>query len=126
MKLLEFLGGISIIHLPSRVDRYRSIEMELEYLGICIRDAKVRIPPAPMPDDADGWPSKGVYGNFLSHYHILKDALESGLPNVMVLEDDAIFSRRFRDQQEALVKFLSGTSWDLCFPGHKLRNELKG
>jgi glycosyl transferase family 25 len=125
MKLLDYLDGISIIHLPSRVDRYESMEKELRYLGISIRDPKVSIPHAPVPEDASGWPSKGVYGNFLSHHGILKEAVEKGLSNVMVLEDDAIFSRRFRDQQEEYVDLLKNTSWDLCFFGHNLRDKLK-
>ncbi len=62
----------------------------------------------------------------MSHHGILKEALEKGLPNVMVLEDDAIFSRRFRDQQEEFVDLLRNASWDLCFFGHKLSDELTG
>lgn len=125
MRLLDYLGGISIIHLPDRVDRYKSMEKELRYLGIDIHDPKVSIPHAPRPPDASGWPSRGVYGNFLSHLGILKDARDRGLPNCMVLEDDAIFSRRFRRHQEDYVEILRKEPWDLCFFGHALKRELR-
>lgn len=126
MSLLEYFQQVSIIHLPDRVDRHRAMARELSHLGIDIRDPRVRIPFAPRPDDANGYTSRGVYGSFLSHYTILKDALEAGLPAAWVLEDDAIFRRRMASCQPQLVEVLQRTPWDMCFFGHTLSHELAG
>ena len=64
-----------------------------------------------MPSDWNGWPSRGVYGNFLSHLGILRQALQDGLESIWVLEDDAIFSRRMRREQQALVETLKEREW---------------
>ncbi len=124
MTLYEYFDRIAIIHLPDRPDRFQSLSTELRDMGIDIRQPKVQIPHAPVPSDWNGWPSRGVYGNFLSHLGILRQALQDGLQTIWVLEDDAIFSRRMRREQQALVETLKEREWDLCFFGHSLTHEL--
>jgi glycosyl transferase family 25 len=124
MTLVEYFDRVAIIHLPNRRDRFQSISTELRDIGIDIQQPKVQIPYAPVPGEFDGWPSRGVYGNFLSHLGILQQALKDGLQTVWVLEDDAIFSRRMRREQQALVEELKQREWDLCFFGHSLKREL--
>jgi|ERR1017187_4406488 GR25 family glycosyltransferase involved in LPS biosynthesis len=126
MKLIDYFDRACVIHLPDRTDRYRALESELKLIGVDIGGPKVQIPFAPMPSDANGFYSKGVYGSFLSHLGILKQALEDKLQTIWVLEDDAIFSHRLAREQEQLADFLQKTTWDLCFFGHSLRHELKG
>jgi hypothetical protein len=121
-----YFDRICIIHLPERNDRYVALERELQALGVDIDGDKVRIPHAPRPSDANQFPSRGVYGNFLSHLGILKESLHDKLGNVLVLEDDAIFSRRMVRDQAAMVHTLQTTDWDLCFFGHSLKRELEG
>src|SRR3984893_4403562 len=93
---LDFFDRVAIINLPSRPDRLRALRAELHRVGFDIDNEKVTIPFAPRPADTNGFPSRGVYGNFLSHLGILESACGDGLKNVLVLEDDAIFSARFR------------------------------
>lgn len=124
MTLYDYFNRIGIIHLPNRLDRFQSVSLELRNIGIDIRQPKVHIPYAPVPSDWDGWPSRGVYGNFLSHLGILKQALSDSLATIWVLEDDAIFSRRMCREQTMLAKTLSERDWDLCFFGHSLTHEL--
>jgi glycosyl transferase family 25 len=126
MEIKDYFERIYVIHLPERVDRYTALERELRTLGIDLRGDKVRIPHAPRPTDANQFSSRAVYGNFLSHLAILKEAWEEGLANVLVLEDDAIFSRRMVRNQAALVQTLQDQPWDLCFFGHSLKHELRG
>ena len=126
MTLYEYFDRIAIIHLPDRLKRYQSLSTELRHLGIDIRQSKVQIPYAPIPTDWNGWPSRGVCGNFLSHLGILRQAMQDGLQTVWVLEDDAIFSRRMRREQHALVETLKQREWDMCFFGHSLTHELAG
>jgi len=125
MILLDYFDRMSIIHLRTRVDRYRALVRELRRLDIQISDKKVRIPDAPMPSDANGFPGKGMYGSFLSHLDILRSARDDNLNSVWVLEDDAIFSRRFAREQHKIAELLSQNEWDICYFGHTLTTELK-
>jgi glycosyl transferase family 25 len=125
-KIGEYFDRIYVIHLPERVDRYVALRRALGTLGIDIRGPKVRIPAAPRPDDSNQFPSRAVYGNFLSHLEILKESRKDGLSNVLILEDDAMFSRRMVKTQAALVETLQNVPWDLCFFGHSLKDELRG
>ena len=115
--LIEF----SIINLPVRTDRLGSLGRELRRFGLDIANPKVTIPPAPIAENANGFPSRGVYGNFLSHLNIIEDAYKDKLRNVLVLEDDAIFSHRFRSTP--IARTLSNAPWDMCFIGHSLTIE---
>lgn len=125
MTLLDYFDRISIVHLMERADRYNALIHELARMGIPISHPKVSIPDAPKPASADGFPSKGIYGNFLSHLEILKSAQRDKLRSLWVLEDDAIFSHRFVREQDKIVEFLGRDTWDMCYFGHTLTTELK-
>ena len=116
--LLDYFDRLAIIHLPDRVDRFRAIRRELASIGVDINDPKVSIPDPPMPESAHGYVSRGVYGSFLSHLDILETAYRDGLETVLVLEDDAIFSKKFRKQQSTVCQHLRENLWDFCFIGH--------
>ena len=120
LALRDYFDRIAIIHLPEREDRFKSVSGELRALGVDVADTKVRIPPAERPADANGFPSRGVYGNFLSHTGILRAALNEGLTTVWTLEDDAIFSRCLIRSQEKIVAYLQRTEWDICYFGHSV------
>jgi hypothetical protein len=126
--LLDYFGGVSIVHLSERTDRHKALRRELSRIGIAIDSERVRVPEAPRPSDANGFPSRGVYGNFLSHLQILRTALRDGAGAVWVLEDDAIFRHSLHRvaRQEAIVQTLQAVEWDTCFLGHALRSELDG
>lgn len=118
MGLLDYFDRLAIIHLPDRDDRLRALTKELKACGIDINNPKVVIPHAPMPATPNGFRSRGVYGSFLSHLEILEAAYKDGLETVWTIEDDAIFSKRFRAQQEQIASYLRENEWDLCFVGH--------
>jgi glycosyl transferase family 25 len=124
MNLYQYFDRIAVIHLPERRDRFKALSRDLRAIGIDINQSKIEIPHAPRPSDLNGWPSRGVYGNFLSHLEILRQALKDGLQTIWVLEDDAIFSRRMRRGQGSLVARLQNCEWGLCFFGHSLTHEL--
>jgi glycosyl transferase family 25 len=115
---LDFFDRVAIINLPSRPDRLRALSAELRRIGFDIGSSKVAIPNAPEPSDANGFPSRGVFGNFLSHLNIIEAAWRDGLNNVLVLEDDAIFRARF--QTFPVAERLASQRWDICFIGHAL------
>ena len=128
MRLIDFFDRLYVIHLPERVDRYQSLQGELANIGIDIRDPKVRFPAPPYPTDAHGFPSIGVYSNFIRHLGILKECLADGVERVWILEDDAIFRHQVRNEanQEQIIQRLSQDDWGLCFLGHKIaKHELR-
>jgi glycosyl transferase family 25 len=116
--ILDYFDRLAIIHLPEREDRFRALRRELASIGIDLNDPKVSIPDPPMPESAHGYVSRGVYGSFLSHLDILETAYRDGLETVFVLEDDAIFSKKFRKQQSTVCRHLRENPWDFCFIGH--------
>lgn len=124
----DYIDRVCIINLPEQTARRRSVMNELAALGFDPESDRVRVPYAPRPDDAHGFTSKGVYGNFLSHLSILKEAKADSLNRVMVLEDDAIFLRsaQRKAEQERIVAALEARDWGMWFGGHKLTEELAG
>jgi glycosyl transferase family 25 len=118
MGILDYFDRLAIVHLPAREDRFRALRGELSRIGIDINGSKVSIPNPPMPETSNGYTSRGVYGSFLSHLEIIENAYRDGLDTVWVLEDDAIFSRRFKDQQVAIAQCLRANAWDMLFLGH--------
>jgi glycosyl transferase family 25 len=122
--ILDYFDRLAIVHLPDRVDRYRALKHELSRIGVDIESPKVSIPDPPMPESANGFTSRGVYGSFLSHLEIIEGAYRDGLDTVWVLEDDAIFSNRFKEQQTAIAEYLRTNEWDQLFIGHTFFEEL--
>jgi GR25 family glycosyltransferase involved in LPS biosynthesis len=60
----------------------------------------------------------------LSHLDILRSAYRDNIQSVWVLEDDAIFSRRFVREQNKITELLAQSDWDVCYFGHTLTHEL--
>jgi glycosyl transferase, family 25 len=120
----QYFDRVAIVHLPTRTDRFLALSKELSRAGFDINDPKVVIPPAPTPDEANGFPSRGVYGNFLSHLGILEQAFNDNLETVLVLEDDAIFSRTFISKQSTIADNLESNRWDQFFLGHSISGRL--
>jgi glycosyl transferase, family 25 len=118
--LFAYFDRIAIINLPERNDRLNSLALELAGVGLDIRDPKVSIPEAPKPLDANGFRSRGVYGNLLSHLSILEGALADNLESVLILEDDAIFSHAFNKRQFDIAQNLKSYRWDQLFIGHSI------
>ena len=118
MGILDYFDRLAIVHLPNRTDRYKALKHELSRIGIDIKGPKVCIPDPPMPETANGFTSRGVYGSFLSHLEIIESAYHDGLDTIWVLEDDAIFSRKFNRQQMTIAEYLRANHWDQLFIGH--------
>jgi glycosyl transferase family 25 len=122
--LFDYFDRISIIHLPERTDRLSALTRELARVGLDVTSPKVSMPVAPKPNEKNDFPSRGVYGNFLSHLEIIQQAYADNLERVLVLEDDAIFSRQFDKMQHTLVESLHANPWDEVFIGHSVARGL--
>ena len=115
MEILDYFDRLAIVHLPDREDRLRALARELARIGVDIKSPKVTMPDPPMPKTPNGFKSRGVYGSYLSHVEIIEQAYRDGLDTVWILEDDAIFSRRFRNQQQKIADDLHDHEWDPVF-----------
>jgi len=126
--LRDFVDRVYIINLPEQTTRLASTKAELHHLGFDPDGDQIRTPFAPRPETTHGFPSRGVYGNFLSHLSILTDIRDSSLERALVLEDDAIFRHSFRraDTQSQLIDGLNAQDWGMWFGGHSLTSELNG
>lgn len=126
MRLIDYFERLYIIHLPERTDRYHALSRELAAIGVDITGPTVYLPPPPRPQEANGFHSIGVYSNFIRHLGILKECQKDGVERVWILEDDAIFRRQLRreDEQEKIIKRLEQDDWDLCYIGHAIEREI--
>ncbi|WP_161856077.1 hypothetical protein [Bradyrhizobium sp. CCBAU 051011] len=117
--IFEAFSRVEIIHLRERRDRYESLRKELRRFGFPIERAN--IPDAPKPEDANGFPSRGVYGNFLSHLDIIRRAEADQLESVLILEDDAIFRTAIGSRASEIAETIRTLDWDILYLGHSLR-----
>ena len=118
MKLIDQFERVYIVNLPERGDRRREIEAELGRFGLRVDGEKIRYWNAVRPSDAGLFPSLGSRGCFLSHLGILNDAIEDGLDNLLIMEDDLAIDARFVQAQPAMCRVLQDRRWDFAYVGH--------
>ncbi|HVW84204.1 MAG TPA: glycosyltransferase family 25 protein [Bryobacteraceae bacterium] len=118
MSLLQCFHSVYAINLPERKDRRRAIVRELESAGLPLSQGKVEIFPAVKPKEKRGFPNIGARGCFLSHLGILKNAIERGASNVLIVEDDLMISPRVNEHLEAIARQLSREPWGIVYLGH--------
>ena len=90
----EYLSHIFFINLDSRTDRREEIEQELkkmEWKGERF--------------SAIATPGEGIVGCGYSHLAVLKIAKERGYSNVLILEDDFVFSQSKEETENCLRQF---------------------
>jgi Glycosyltransferase family 25 (LPS biosynthesis protein) len=126
MNVLASFDKIYIINLPERTDRLRSIERELGGLGSKVPLGNIVVFPAVRPAEPAGFPEIGWRGCFLSHLGILKKARGDGLSNVLILEDDALFTNAFLKSQKALSIAMRECEWDFLYLGHTISLQSNG
>uniref|UniRef100_A0A832M5K3 Glycosyltransferase family 25 protein n=1 Tax=Oscillatoriales cyanobacterium SpSt-402 TaxID=2282168 RepID=A0A832M5K3_9CYAN len=118
MKVLDFFQRAYIVNLPERTDRRKATEKELQKVGIQPTPGKLEFFPAIRPDNAAGFPSIGARGCLLSHLHILKQARDAGLTNVLIMEDDVFMDDTFPAFEEALIEQLRQEDWGFAYFGY--------
>ena len=117
--ILPAFDTIRIVSLTNRVDRRAQVQREFARFDVAIGQGNVRFFDAILPRDDGGFPSVGARGCFLSHLEILRQARDSGVSRLLVLEDDALFTPAF-GHAGALVDFCRTDDWDFLYPGHIL------
>ena len=123
--MFSAFDSIRVISLPDRLDRRTEISKELARVGLAVGEGPVRMFDAIRPADAAGFPSVGARGCYLSHLHVLREALEAGTKRLLVLEDDALFTREISGAGE-LLDLCKSDDWDFLYPGHVMLPAIPG
>lgn len=114
--LIDYFAITRIINLRERADRREETRQELRRNGLPFAP-KAEFFEATRPDSADDFPTLGTKGCFLSHLGVLKALTSSGLPHVLVLEDDVRFEPKLLRGQGTLLEELDRTRWDIVYFG---------
>jgi hypothetical protein len=116
--MLDSFERIYVINLPHRTDRRASIEKQLGLLGMSLSDPEVILFEAVRPEDKGEWPSIGARGCFHSHLDVLKHAQRNGCRSVLLLEDDADWSKGFLTDPLGILGELRSLRWEFLHGGN--------
>lgn len=116
----HYFARAYIVNLIERKDRRRQMEAMLRRVGLDAAPEWATFYPAVRPGSADGFPSCGARGCFMSHLEILKQAQAQNLKNVLIMEDDLEIDPRFKTSMDAFAKTLSAMDWTMVYFGHLL------
>ena len=123
---MDYFERIFIINLPSRTDRQAEIAVQLKAIGLGLDDTNLELFPAVRPDAAEGFPSIGARGCFMSHLGVLRTARDLGLQRVAIFEDDLDFVGDFNSRFQSLVEQLQRVDWSIFYGGYELGHGLQG
>lgn len=114
----QTFGRVVVINLDSRVDRMTEFREMLritdwpfpEPMRFRAVDGRKAPPPAWWQV---GW---GAWGCLMSHARVLENALHENIESLLVLEDDALIPRSFRERVEAFLSSVPN-DWDMLYFG---------
>jgi GR25 family glycosyltransferase involved in LPS biosynthesis len=104
--------AVAYINLSYREDRKESILKQLSYASVP-RDKIIRI-------EAHHDVFNGHRGATISHIKALDYAIEKNLNNILILEDDFIFTETVDAINKYIELFFSGLYWDVFFLSAKI------
>jgi glycosyl transferase family 25 len=114
MYMCENLDAIFYINLDKRTDRRTEMEHELKRMGLQAERFRAIEHPAP----------NGIVGCGKSHLQVIKIAKERGYKNVLILEDDFVFTVSKTEFREHMARILKPTlDFDVCFISYNLLEE---
>lgn len=117
---MDYFDKIYIINLASREDRKREMAQQLKNIGLSFELPNVELFPAVRPENADGFPSVGARGCFMSHLGILRSAKMAGHSRILILEDDLDFVPDFSLRIDDTLHNLKQQAWSVFYGGYVL------
>lgn len=118
MDIINYFDRTNIVNLLFRKDRRIETKEEFDRFNFPLNTDKVYFIEASCPDSADGFPTAGTKGCFLSHLGILEKARNDKLNNILILEDDITFSKGIVEVGEKAINQLSEIDWDIAYFSH--------
>lgn len=110
------------INLDRRPRRWQRIEAELARHGFESVERFSAIDGDVVEKPAHWTHSAGAYGCLLSHVQVVRDARDSGAPNVLIFEDDAVLDPEFDDKFARFIKEVPD-DWDMLYFGALHKDE---
>jgi hypothetical protein len=109
---------VYVINLANRLDRRREMTEQFAIVDCDANQAPVHWFSAIRPAAADGFPTLGARGCFMSHLGVLQNAVEDRLERILILEDDVDFSQGFRADFADANARLRDKDWSIFYGGY--------
>jgi len=113
--LLSVFDHIYVVNLPSRTDRRREMEHQLQGIGLSLDHPRITLFAAIRPESKGEFPSIGCRGCFESHLAIFKAAVEANHSSILIIEDDTNFRANFAQRFGAMTPRLATEPWDIFY-----------
>jgi len=117
LDLRRYFGGIYVLNLDIRPDRWEQFQERAEKAGITGFERVRAVEGDKCPHPAWWRSGNGAWGCLLSHARVCQDALMDELKNYLVFEDDVVFSEDFAERLPKIMDRLEGTEWDQLYLG---------
>jgi len=111
-------GPIVLVNLPYRTDRRAEFGVQLKAIGLSYDHPGVHVLGAIRPKSAEGFPTVGARGCFLSHLQILRQAVADGRDRVLICEDDLDFTAEILSRLPAITATLETSAWSIFYGGY--------
>jgi glycosyl transferase family 25 len=115
---LATVGPLVVINLAYRTDRRDEFAAQLRHIGLSLDHPHVHVFDAIRPDAADGFPTIGTRGCFLSHLGVLRQALAADWASVLICEDDLDFTADTLTRLPQVTAALQTLPWAIFYGGH--------
>jgi len=123
LKILSIpFAKIVCINLDRRPDRWRRIQAELARHGFEPVERFPAIDGEVVEKPVHWTHTAGAYGCLLSHVQVVSEARDSGAPNVLIFEDDAVLDPEFENKFARFIKEMPG-DWDILYFGALHKDE---
>lgn len=106
-----YFEKVYCLNLPERTDRKRHATEQFEKIGL--RD--VEFVSAIKPIDKGVFRTQGTHGCALSHRLLFQKALSEKHNNILIFEDDVVFSDDFQERIESIIEELKKRTWDIFY-----------
>lgn len=123
LKILSILFTKTVcINLDRRPDRWRRIQAELARHGFASVERFPAIDGNLVERPTHWTHTAGAYGCLLSHVQVVSEARNSGAPNVLIFEDDAVLDSEFETKYARFIKEVPD-DWDMLYFGALHKDE---
>src|SRR6185369_3581423 len=110
------------INLDRRPERWERMQKEFARHDIKGVQRFAAIDGETIEKPAHWTHTAGAYGCLLSHVRVVSEARDSGAPNVLIFEDDAVLDPEFEDKFSRYIKDVPG-DWDMLYFGALHKDE---
>lgn len=118
MKINEFFDKIYCINIDRRTDRWEHCLKEFDKHNLDVE--KFSAVDGNLENHSLGYPYDNELAGAISHLNVIKRAKELNLNNVLILEDDVVFSDNLNELFSVFIKQLP-ENWDgLHFGGNHI------